>query len=166
MHRSGITRRRSAGPAAASAIVLAGALLALAAGAPAAVAGVSASEPSHSPAPTTNPCRYVTAAQAAKILRVRSVSESEAPLGPTCIFKAKGTKVEVTLAVEVLRLKAELHAMKNVSRTKIAGRTTYCGKLGSSLLLAPVTSSSVLVVTAPCGVARSFASIALSHIES
>jgi len=97
-------------------------------------------------------------------MHVKSVMESEAPLGPTCIFNPKGQKAEVTLAVEVLALRAEVHAMKNVSRTRIGGQLTYCGRLGSAILLVPLAGGTVLVVSAPCEEARAFATVALRRL--
>ncbi len=124
------------------------------------------SEPTPAAATPTNPCTYVTTAQAEAIMRSRSVSAREAPLGPTCIFTAKGQKGEVTLAVEVIKVSTEVHAMKHVAKSKIAGHTAYCGTLGSSLLLVPLSGGrTALVVTAPCPVARSFAAAALPRVK-
>jgi hypothetical protein len=97
---------------------------------------------------------------------VASVTVEDAPLGPTCIFKPKRGKTEVTLAVEVIRLSSELHVMKHVSKLSISGHAAYCGTLGGTLLLVALTHADVLVVSAPCTEARAFATTALRRIKT
>jgi hypothetical protein len=135
------------------------------AGSAAAAAPLSSREPAN-PSTQTNPCTYVSAGQAAVILRVASVTVEDAPLGPTCIFKPKRGKTEVTLAVEVIRLSSEVHVMKHVSKLSISGHTAYCGTLGGTLLLVALTHADVLVVSAPCTEARAFATTALRRIKT
>jgi hypothetical protein len=126
---------------------------------------LSSREPTN-PSSQTDPCTYVSAGQAASILRVSSVKVQDAPLGPTCIFKPKGAKTEVTLAVEVLRLSSEVHVMKHVTKLSISGHAAYCGTLGGALLLVALTPADVLVVSAPCTEARAFATTALRRIKT
>jgi hypothetical protein len=131
----------------------------------AAAVPLSASEPTN-PSSQPDPCSYVSAVQAASILHVASVTAKEAPLGPTCIFKPKRGKTEVTLAVEVLKISSDVHAMKHVSKLNISGHAAYCGTLGGTLLLVALTHANVLVVSAPCTEARAFATTALRRIKT
>ncbi len=113
----------------------------------------------------SNPCAYVTAAQAESILHSSSVTESEAPLGPTCIITAKGAKQVSTLALEVIEVAREVREMKDPSRLSLAGRSAYCGTLGRSMLLVPLTDHVSLDVSAPCPQAVELAAAALSRIK-
>ena len=113
---------------------------------------------------TTNPCAYVSNAKAAAALRVAVVRSTEAPLGPTCVFKVK-RRTGASMSVEVAAMATELRQMKQVSRSRITGHRAYCGKLGHSLLLVPLADHYVLDVTAACPAARAIARAALHRIK-
>jgi hypothetical protein len=113
-----------------------------------------------------NPCGYVTAAEAASILHVGSVTKKEAPLGPTCVMSAPALKRTPTLAVETLDVSREVSHMKAETTTTIDGHRAYCGTLGTVILLVPVTKYSVLDINAPCAEAKALAAAALPRIET
>jgi hypothetical protein len=113
-----------------------------------------------------NPCGYVTAAEAASILHVGSVTKKEAPLGPTCVMSAPALKRTPTLAVETLDVGREVSHMKAETTTTIDGHRAYCGTLGTAILLVPVTKYSVLDINAPCAEAKALAAAALPRIET
>jgi len=113
---------------------------------------------------TPDPCKLVTARQAATALHLASVTATEAPLGPTCIYLDPKHKQVATLSVQVINFAHDLKSMKQVTHTTIASHKAYCGTLGSPMLLVPLTHSEVLDVTAPCQAAEALASVALSRI--
>ncbi len=113
-----------------------------------------------------NPCAYVSAGKAASILHTRSVTEREAPLGPTCIIKAAGAKRMVTIALGVYQVAKEVRQMKHVSRTTVAGHAGYCGTIGQSTLLVPLNKYLALSVSAPCSQAHALAAAAVRKIKS
>jgi hypothetical protein len=127
--------------------------------------GGGSSEPSSSTPTSADPCKYVPAHNAAAIFHVK-VKETEAPLGPTCIFTVKGKKQTDTLAVEVLNVTQTVRKMKHVSKFKLAGHSGYCGDLGTPQLLVKLRHSKVLSVHAPCSTARALAGVAISRIKT
>ncbi len=134
--------------------------------------GAAAHGSTHSKASTTttskqpNPCALVTTAEASSALHVASVTQTEAPLGPTCIFVAKGHTQVAAVSVQVIDLKREIQQMKKVSQTSIAGHKAYCGTLGVSQLLVPLINNEVLNVTAPCAAAQAIAVHALGRVKT
>jgi len=108
----------------------------------------------------------VPADQAASILKVATVHEVEAPLGPTCILEAQGQRLSPTIAVEVVDINRDVHRMTHPSRTMLGHRSAYCGKLGASILLVPLNRYEALNVTAPCPVATELARAALRRINA
>lgn len=112
-----------------------------------------------------NPCTLVSLTQAQAITDGAVSSRVEAPLGPTCIYKGNGTK-EITLAVEVAQLSKVTRHMTKRTKVSIGTRQAYCGKLGTPMLFVPLSAYQVLNVTAPCGIARRFAGLALSDLAA
>jgi hypothetical protein len=114
---------------------------------------------------TTKPCKYVPVAKAATILHGK-VKETNAPLGPTCIFRIKGKKQTDTLAIEVISVTTTVHKMKHVSKFKLSGHQGYCGTLGTAEVLVQLPRHQVLDVHAPCAVAKALATVAIRHIKT
>ena len=114
--------------------------------------------------PKTNPCKLVPVGSASTILHAH-VTEIDAPLGPTCIFKLRGRKQTYTLAIEAISVSATVRKMKHVSKFKLTGHSAYCGRLGTDVLLVALPHRQALDVHAPCRAARGLASVALPHIE-
>ena len=112
-----------------------------------------------------NPCRLVSVHEASSILGT-SVSQSEAPLGPTCIMKVDSQKQVITLAVEAVSVKTQVKNMHEVQTAVVGGHQTYCGKLGSSQFYLSLGGGKAIAVTAPCPVARALAATALSHLKA
>jgi hypothetical protein len=115
---------------------------------------------------SVNPCAYVKRAQVATALRVGSVSAREAPLGPTCVFTARGRTKTATLSVQVGTLPSELRRMRRATSTRVGGHPAYCGTLGQPLLLVKLSRYYVLNVAAPCDAARAVARAALHRIRA
>lgn len=112
-----------------------------------------------------NPCRLVSVHEASSILGA-SVSQTEAPLGPTCIMKVDSQKQVITLAVEAVSVKTQVKNMREVQTAVVGGHQTYCGKLGSSQFYLSLGGGKAIAVTAPCPVARALAATALSHLKA
>jgi hypothetical protein len=90
------------------------------------------------------------------------LSRTEAPLGPTCIFKFKGRLSTVMLVVEQAGIQKFVGAMRHSVRVDVAGLPAYCGSLGSEALFVALRRGGVLRVTAPCPIAEAFAARALA----
>ncbi|HYM92152.1 MAG TPA: hypothetical protein VEW91_11010, partial [bacterium] len=113
----------------------------------------------------SNPCALVPTAEARAIVG-GPITAQEAPLGPTCIYRAAGSKSFVTLAVESVSLASLLPHLRDHKRIAVHGRTGYCGIYGQSMTFVPLGRGHVLNVTAPCGVGRMFAAKALSRLKT
>ena len=112
-----------------------------------------------------NPCTLVTRSEAASIIG-RSVAASEAPLGPTCIYRLIGSKNEITLAIEAMSFSQVAHQLTKRTKVTVGSRQAYCGSLGTRMLLVPLAGGRVLHVSAPCAQAQRFAALALSHLTA
>jgi hypothetical protein len=113
-----------------------------------------------------NPCALVTLGEASSITGQRITQRIEAPLGPTCIYKASGSKRYVTLAVELVRLSQVTHAAGKRKQVEVNGLPAYCVHLGTQMLFVPLSGGRLLNVTAPCAVARQFAAVAVGRLEA
>ncbi len=112
-----------------------------------------------------NPCTLVTRAEAQAILGRPVATPVEAPQGPTCIYRPKGERNLITVAVESLafsKVQPQSQLNDRVSLT-IAGHAGYCGKAGAQQLVVPLKSGKFLAVVAPCPIAAAFAAKALSR---
>jgi hypothetical protein len=129
-------------------------------------AGVVDDEVNASGAKTVDPCTLVGRAEAQAILGKPVGQPVDAPQGPTCIYKAQGAKSFVTLAVQAAHFStvAPQSQLRDRISVSIAGHTAYCGVAGSPTMIVPLTAGRFLTVTAPCPLAASFASKALSRI--
>jgi hypothetical protein len=113
-----------------------------------------------------NPCTFVTGPEAEAALHAQLARVLEAPLGPTCVFELKGHKPSITLAIQAIDVRRHLAQMKNKpTQLSVAGRTAYCGTLGSSLLYVPLGGGKTLQVVAPCAAAQALAAKALPRIK-
>jgi hypothetical protein len=112
----------------------------------------------------SDPCALVSRAQARGILGKLVSAPIEAPLGPTCLYRA-GSGVLVTVAldpIDIRTIKAHLH---NRSQVKIGRHTAYCGTYGQTTTFVPFASGQTLTVSAPCMVGFRFAEAALSRLD-
>jgi len=110
----------------------------------------------------SRPCGLVSAKRAKAIVGETLVSKTEAPLGPTCIFKFRGRLATVTLVVERGLIQGSIQHMHSPKLVNVAGLPAYCGKLGTTILDVALRQGGVLSVTAPCPIAQAFAAQALA----
>jgi hypothetical protein len=116
--------------------------------------------------PQPHPCNLVRLSEAQTITGGRIADTTEAPLGPTCIFKLSRPKADITLAVEKMSFSQVTHQMSTRKSVRVRGRWAYCGKLGAQMLFVPLSKGQLLNVTAPCPVAQQFAEHALGRLVS
>lgn len=113
-----------------------------------------------------NPCRLVSLNEARAITGGPITKAIEAPLGPSCIYQVGGSKANISLMVETLSFAQLTRQLGTPTRVVVSGRTAYCGRLGTHMLLVPLARGQVLNVTAPCAVARRFATLALGRLAA
>jgi hypothetical protein len=111
-----------------------------------------------------NPCSLVSRSEAQTITGRAVAASTEAPLGPTCIYEFRGSKAEITLAVESMSLSQATNHLRNRTPINVRTRHGYCGRLGTGTLFVPLPGGHVLNVTAPCSVAQRFATLALGRL--
>jgi hypothetical protein len=75
-----------------------------------------------------NPCSLVTVKQVQTITHLRVLKQTVAPLGPTCIYTFRGSKTEITVAVETRSFSAVARQMKSRKRVSVHSREGYCGR--------------------------------------
>jgi hypothetical protein len=109
-----------------------------------------------------SPCRLVTRREASAILG-RSIRQSLAPQGPTCIF-ASSRRALVTLSVQQVRLATILKNARVVSQQRVGGHTVYCLKAGAQGTYVPLGAQGVLSITGACATGARFARKALSRV--
>ena len=122
----------------------------------------------HNPVKATgpNPCRLVSLGEAKAITGGAIAASSEAPLGPTCVYKLGGSKSDITLNVEHVSVSQATTHMTGRQQVTVRGRRGYCGTLGTTMLYVPVGGGQILHVTAPCMVAQRFAALALGRLAA
>jgi hypothetical protein len=113
-----------------------------------------------------NPCVFVSGAEAQAIIGTPIVGQTEAPLGPTCVFKLQGQRQTITISVQTERLSAQVRYMHKRRRLLLGGHRAFCGILGRSMLDVALGHGRILNVTAPCPIAEGLASRALRHIAT
>ena len=120
-----------------------------------------------SPPSAQNPCTFVSRSEAEAALQAPIAQEIKAPLGPTCVILAQGQKQSVSVAVQLLDVAARLAHMKKKPRQfTVAGRTTYCGTLGTSMLFVELPGGRALQIAgAPCAQATALATRAIGRIK-
>lgn len=111
-----------------------------------------------------NPCKLVSRAQAQAILGVPVASPQEAPLGPTCIYEARGGKEPITVAVETVAFSKIKPLIHHPTQVTFAGHTVYCGDYGRPTTFVPLAHGQVLNVSASCSIGMRFAEKALSQL--
>jgi hypothetical protein len=114
-----------------------------------------------------NPCVFISSADAQAIIGDPITSETEAPLGPTCVFHVKGQRQTVTIAVESGNLATQARYMRKRQQLSVSGHQAYCGVLGRAMLDVPLNAGKYLNVTAtPCSVAEALATKAIARIAA
>ena len=112
-----------------------------------------------------NPCSLVPLSEAQSITAGAVTALTEAPLGPTCIYHRPGT-TGITLAIETQSFSDLTKHMTGRQAVVVRGHRSLCGRLGAQMLFVPLTDHQLLNVTAPCGVAKRFAALALSRLAA
>jgi hypothetical protein len=113
--------------------------------------------------PAGSPCKLVTRTQAQTIIGGSVTKPLEAPQGPTCIYRYKGGKSLITLAVQSVDVKVLKRESHRPQPVKVSGRQGFCSNRGQPMLYVPVTPGRVLSISAPCQMAQQFAVRALRH---
>jgi hypothetical protein len=111
-----------------------------------------------------NPCTLVNLSEARAITRGSIKGRAVAPLGPTCIYREPNAKNNITLVVETLSAARVARQMHRPAKLKVSGHAAYCGRLGLQMLLVELSADRLLNVTAPCPVAKQFATVALKRL--
>jgi hypothetical protein len=112
-----------------------------------------------------NPCVFISSADAQAIIGAAITSETEAPLGPTCVFHVKGQRQTVTIAVESGNPATQARYMRKRQQLSVSGHQAYCGVLGRAMLDVSLNGGKYLNVTAtPCSIAEALATKALARI--
>jgi hypothetical protein len=128
----------------------------------------AATKPEGPPAAASqlHPCRLVSVADAQSISHGSFLSQVEAPLGPTCIYKLRGSAGEITIAVETPGPGRPARRATDPRQLSDGALTAHCPTLGSKSLTVALPSGKVLRVTAPCPFAQPFALKALSRLAA
>lgn len=121
-------------------------------------------EVSETGAGPVEPCEFVSHSRAAAILG-GSVRTSEEPQGPTCVYKMRGSKRQVTLTVENIPLTSLRGHARKASRVQVAGHVGWCLRYEATSVAVPLTGGRVLHVTGACDVAARFAALAMPHVR-
>jgi hypothetical protein len=117
-------------------------------------------------APQSDPCMLVSSSEAQTILGRPIDSPVQAPLGPTCIYQARGAKSFITLAVESIDFAKIKARISKRMQFNVRGRTGYCGVFGQPTTFVPLASGRVLSIIAPCGIGIRFAGKALPRVRT
>lgn len=113
-----------------------------------------------------NPCKLVSLSEAQAISGGAITRMAEAPLGPTCIYSGTSHAAGVTLAVETEGFGQATRNMSARKRVVISGHRSICGRLGTQMLFVPLDRYRLLNVTAPCGIAQRFATLAVGRLSA
>lgn len=111
-----------------------------------------------------DPCKLVSRTELRGITHRAVTGQYSAPLGPTCIYRLRGARSDITLAVESARFTQLVRQMKNAKRVAIRGHTGYCGQFGKPTLYVSLGAGRVLNVNAACGLGVPIANQALSRL--
>jgi hypothetical protein len=106
----------------------------------------------------------VTESQARGILGRPVQQPVEAPQGPTCIYRPQSGKRLIALAVQQLDFDKVKPLLRKSRAITVADHTGFCGTYGQAMLFVPLSHLRVLTVSAPCAVAKAFATQALPHL--
>ncbi len=111
------------------------------------------------------PCNLVTKAEAAAILASPIAQPTEAPLGPTCIYRSRNGKAFVTLAVQNLKFSQVSRKVSHAHKLRIGDRAAVCGRLDKQVLYVSLAPRRLLSIAGPCAVARKFATTAVGRLN-
>jgi hypothetical protein len=117
------------------------------------------------PQAIASPCALVSQAEMSGIAGAAVTAKSQAPLGPTCVFRL-GSSSAITVALERLSFAGATRQLHQPQKVTVAGRASVCGNLGRPMLYAPVAQQLVLQVVAPCAVAQRVAAIAIARLKA
>lgn len=120
-------------------------------------------EPTGRSSPPLNPCTLVTLSAAQGVVHAIG-SATEAPLGPTCIFKRLDAKRSITLSVGPMSFAKVTEGIKNSTPVTVGKYSGVCGTRGPETLYLSLGSNRVLNVIAPCDIAKALAAIAASNL--
>lgn len=120
---------------------------------------------SRTPAERSSPCAFVTKGQAQQIVGSSLLDPVEAPQGPTCIYRDRGGKTFITVAIQDGGFGALRDDVRRLRRVSVADRRAYCGVYGAPKLFLPLAGGRVLSVTAQCEVAMRFARSAVPRLD-
>lgn len=113
-----------------------------------------------------DPCQLVPRARAQSLSGARVTATTEAPLGPTCIYRLSAAPGQITLAVHSDGLPVVLGQMSARHAVVVHGRRGYCGRVGLPTLVVGLSAGRYLSVTAPCGLASRYADAALAALRA
>lgn len=117
------------------------------------------------PAERSSPCAFVTKRQAQQIVGSGLLDPVEAPQGPTCIYRDRGGKTFITVALQDGGFGALRDDVRRLREVSVADRRAYCGVYGAPMLFLPLDRGRVLSVTAQCEVAMRFARSAVPRLD-
>jgi len=129
----------------------------------AAVAGAGPAAARTAKVGASTPCKLVTGAEAQAILK-RQVQTTTALQGPTCVYRIRNSKQQMTLSVQKVSFSALKKVAKVVSSTTSGGHTLYCLKYGGSLTVVPLSGGRTLQVGGSCTPGFKFARTALKRL--
>jgi hypothetical protein len=111
-----------------------------------------------------DPCKLVPQAQAQAIIGKPIGKPTEAPLGPTCIYRPVGADSLITMTVESTNFAGIRAHIRHRTQLDVSGRPAYCGTYGQPTVFVPLASGRVLEITAPCAIGTRFAATALPRL--
>jgi hypothetical protein len=123
--------------------------------------GETDSEANETGARPLHPCRILTGAEVARLTHVSVLHTTEAPNGPTCIYRVAAKPAQYGFAVQSLAFSVAAARVPRHRLTAIAGHRAYCRTLGQSTLFVDLPAGRVMSVQAPCRTAARLATRAL-----
>ena len=111
------------------------------------------------------PCNLVTKSQARAILGTPLDEPTEAPLGPTCVYRSTDGRSFVSLAVTSQRFSDLERRGPGRRPMDVANRAAFCATRGQPAVNVALGSGRVLTVSAPCAIAKRFALAAVDHLN-
>jgi len=129
--------------------------------------GMIDDEVSASGAKQPNPCALVDRGEAQRIMGAAVQRPVLAPQGPTCIYRMRDSKRQVTIALQSSPPagRPEQDRLTHRMRVRVAGTHAYCGIAGQPTLILPLRGRRFIAVAAvPCPLAAAFAARALAHL--
>ncbi len=115
--------------------------------------------------PSINPCTLLSRSKVQSALGQPVATAKEAPLGPTCIYSSGAGAQLATVAVPQGSAQQVQARMSNAQTTTTGGHQVTCGLYGQPTLVAPLTPTSFLEISAPCPAAVKLAGDALARLK-